>query len=290
VLDSEFEQFAKYFTQPAQLIVGPDSPTPEALDLLTPAAQYDHSFDLSEEKLSFVESFPYILTRRSPVTTRPPANYTLILGNRFYELWRRKATPVVYSHLPLGTWESRRPARTTCASLHAIVARSPRGAELALAVPPAAYGYRLIDAASRSPGWLPSGSPVEQFSTVTPGRAEQTVTVARSGSYELWIQGNLPRQVTITLDGRTIGAAQGNNTPDEWLDGGKAQIREGPRVLGVARPGGSLRPGDGSKLAAIGAVAVTAANQRAHLALLPLGHWRAACRASGEWIEVIGSR
>jgi hypothetical protein len=288
VLDSEFEQFAKYFAQPARLIVGPDSPTPESLSLRDPVAQYGHSFDLDQEKLQFVESFPYVLTRRAPTTSRPPANFRRIFENAFYELWQRTALPRVYAHLPLGEGVSAGGV-VRCAPLRRFVRRAPTGARLAVAVAAPTYGYQLANATFRSPGWATDGELPGGFLTVTPGHAEREIRVRSSGRYWLWIQGDLPRQVSVTLDGRTVGAAQGANTPGGWLSAGVVQLGAGRHLLGVVRGGGGVGPGDGSTQASIGAVALVSEQQPERIVVTARSDWRSICGRQADWVELIGA-
>jgi hypothetical protein len=286
VLDSEFEQFAKYFAQPAQLVVGPDAPTSEALALRDPAPQYDHSFDLNQEQLTFVESFPYVLTRRSPVSSLPPANYRLIDANSFYELWQREASPAVYSHLSLGGQGVSAARRPACAAVRAMVASAPAGARLAVATLPRTYGYELSTASVRSPGWVADAGS-GGYLTLTPGLAAKWIRVDRAGDYEFWVQGNLPRKVAVTLDGRTISTAQGANTPGEWLSAGTARVAAGNHLLGVSRPGADLAPGNGSTTAEIGALAISDVSQASHITTVSLSQWRSVCSVPVDWVEVV---
>jgi hypothetical protein len=287
VLDSEFEQFAKYFAQPAQLIDGPDAPTPEPLVLRNPAPQYDHSFDLNEEQLSFIESFPFVLIRRSPVSSRPPANYKLVVENTFYELWQREASPRVYSHLSLGGYGVNAGRPPGCRALRSIVAAAPRGARLAVATRPATYGYELANASVRSPGWVADAGSPGGFLTLTPGLAQKSVRVHQTGFYETWIQANLPRRVAVTVDGHKVGSAQGSNTPGQWLSAGVIGVAAGRHTLGVVRGGAGLGPGNGGTQAAIGAVAISLAGESAHIWTVPLRRWRSLCGTEADWIEVV---
>jgi hypothetical protein len=286
VLDSEFEQFAKVFGPP-RLVDGPDDPTPQRLALLgVSRPQYGHSFDLGEERLRFVESFPYVLVRRSPVASRPPANYILIAENDFYELWQRSAQPYVYFQQPIAG-SAGLDGAAGCRRLRAVISKAPPGSRLAVATLPAASGYELASAAQVSRGWTPAG-PEGEYLTTTPGRARKTITIADTGDYELWVQGNLPRVVSVTLDGRVVGKAKGSDTPGGWLSAGVISIAAGSHVLGVERAGGGFGPGNGSTQASIGAVAVSAAHQRARVWTVPMTQWRAVCSRPADWVELIG--
>lgn len=283
VLDSEFEQYAKVFMFPTPVIDGPDSPTPVQLALVTPANEYDQSFDLNQEQIGFIESFPYVLVRRSPVATRPPANYRLVLENAFYELWQRVATPRVVAGLPVGGSGLDPAVHPRCSALGALVRAAPGGARLAVWTLPAASGFSIANARVRSPGWSPSGA------TATPGVAESPVVVRRPGRYEVWVQGDLPRRVDVALDGRRIGSVQGSDTPGGWLSAGYVRVTAGRHSLSVVRGGGGLNPGNGSTTAAITEVALSAAVPSPPPVLLPLHAWRKLCGEPVSWVEIVAS-
>ena len=159
VLVSEFEQYAKYFLQPANAIVGADDPTPKPLALLHPMREYDHSYDLNDERLAFVETFPYVLTRSSPLSSPPPANFTLLDENAYYQLWKRQASPRVLAHVPVASQTIGSAPPSQCASLRSLVSIAPANAELAVATLPPVYGFTLSSRSVRSSGWV-AGGPV----------------------------------------------------------------------------------------------------------------------------------
>jgi hypothetical protein len=287
VLDSEFEQFAKYLMLPARVIDGPDAPTPVELALRTPAAEYDQSFDLNDELLPFVESFPYVLTSRAPASSRPPSNYRLEFGNAFYELWVRGPRPRVYAHLPVSGDLFAAAPRVGCRSLRSMVSVAPPRTALAVASVPTTYGFGLADAIVRSPSWVPGGHTPGGFTTTTAGAAYGRITVARGGLYEAWVQGNLPRAVSVTLDGRTLGRAHGNSAPAGWVSAGLAVVSSGSHLLGVVRPGVGLDPGNGNTQGEIDAVALSAAHERSQVSVTPLASWRSLCGKVAAWVEVV---
>jgi hypothetical protein len=288
VLDSEFEQFAKFFAQPAELNVGPDSPTPRPLELLNPGeTQYGHSFDLGQEQLAYVQSFPYVLTRRSPVSSPPPAGYSLVRSNAFYELWHRDGAPRAVSQLPL-----RGPlgagAAVKCNAVKALAARARPSQRLVLAEQPAPVGFAMVEATEHSPTWGIGPDP-KAFLTPAPGRASREVTVPAGGRYELWVEGNLPRRMAVTLDGRTVGTAQGTDAPGGWSQAGTVTVTPGRHVLGVLRGGGSLLPGNGSTQASVGAVAMVPAGARPRLVTVAPSDWRKLCGKRAYWVEIAGA-
>lgn len=292
VLVSEFEEFAKYFAAPARLDVGTEYPSPENLVMRAPGGLYGQSFDLDEEQLSFVESFPYVLVRRSPAASRPPANYHLVYENRYYEVWRRSSTPKVIEHLPLQQRFSAT-APIGCSELRAIVHKVPRDSRLVVSLVPNPVGYELAKASTRSAGWILNPNPYfpDTITPTTPGIASNVVHVPRAGTYRVWVQGTFPRPTTVSLDGHEVSSMFGNNTPDEWMEGGTVYARAGRHRLALSRGGGGLAPGDGGTGIGdgggeIGYLALVPDQQR-KLVSVPLAAWHSLCGRTADWVEVV---
>lgn len=287
VLDSEFDQFAKYFGLPARIVDGPDAPTPIGLALRQPIDEWDRSFDLDEEQLAFVESFPYVLTPPGPASSRPPSNFQLMYRNDFYDLWRKASAPQVYAHMPL-SGEVSSAGTVGCAALRGFVKGAKPTERLAVAVPPPAYGYEIANATKRSSGWIAAPNLDNEFYTTTPGEAERMIRLPESATYRIWVKGDLPRTVNVTVNGRDVGSAAGTDTPGGWLAAGSVHLSAGSYELGVARGGGGLGPGNGSMQASIGAVALVAGQQPERVSMLPLGSWRSLCGTRADWVELVG--
>ena len=294
VLVSEFDEFAKYFAYPAPLWVGTEYPTPENLALITPGGIYAQSFDLDALQLPFVESFPYILDRRSPSESRPPANFRLIYSNYFYEVWKRTSSPHVLAHLPLQEQYSAY-APVSCSQLQAMVRHAPAGSSLVLAQSPPTIGYDVLHATVRSSGWIEDPEPytTDAVTPLTPGSAGKIVRVPRSGAYEVWVQGSFPRAIHVKIDGRTVGSVDGWNTPDEWLKAATVHVSAGEHALDIFRGGGGLAPGDGGTgsdggKGEIGHVELVAV-QPERLSTVAVSSWRRLCGVQADWVELVAA-
>ncbi len=292
VLVSEFDEFADYFAWPTPLWLGTQYPTPENLVLRSPGGLYGQSFDLDAETLPFIESFPYILVRRSPAESRPPANFRLVYANSFYEVWKRTASPQVLAHLPEQQLYSAY-APVSCAQLQTIVHGAPSGSSLLLAQSPEAIGYDVLHATVRSSGWIEDPEPYtsDAVTPLTPGSAGKIVHVPRAGRYQVWVQGSFPRALRVTLDGRSVGSVSGWNTPDEWLQAGTVNVGAGKHALDIFRGGGGFAPGDGGTgsdggKGEIGYVELVA-DQPERLSTLPPRAWRRLCGVQADWVELV---
>src|SRR5205085_4462330 len=59
-------------------------------------------WDVNEIDLSYLESFRLLVLGRSPLASRPPADFTLVYRGHYYDVWRRGAMPMVLDHVPVG--------------------------------------------------------------------------------------------------------------------------------------------------------------------------------------------
>ena len=270
---------------PAELNVGSDNPTPRPLELVNRTEpQYGHSFDLGQERLGYVQSFPYVLTRRSPVTSPPPAGYSLVRQNAFYELWRREGGSRARSQLPFrGVLGAGAPAG--CRALGKLAAGARPGDRLVLAEQPAPTGFAMSEASEHSSSWSPASDP-KALITPSPGRATRTVRVPSSGRYELWLEGNFPRRMSVTIDGHVVGSALGTDAAGGWANAGTVDVTAGRHQLGALLGGGNLSPGNGSTQASIGAVVLVPAGARPRLVAVAPAQWRSLCGRRAYWAEL----
>jgi hypothetical protein len=293
VLASEFSEFIKFFAQPALVDVGTEYPSPENLVLRNPGGLYGQSFDLDAEQLSYVESFPYILVRRSPTASRPPANFGLIFQNAYYSVWKRRPTPRVLDHLPLQQLYSGE-APVSCTTLGTMVAHAPTGSRLEVSYLPAILGYDVLHATVKSTGWPQDFAPYvsDAVAFQTPGVAGKVISVPRSGDYRIWLQGSSPRVLRITLNGKTVSHLGYDNSPDEWMEGASVHLRAGRYAFDVWRPGGDLAPGDGGTgesfegRGEIGYLALVR-EQPPRLVSMPVSAWRTLCGRQADWVELV---
>jgi len=288
VLWNEFEEYAKYFARAARVSVPFETLTPLQVQLRRPVGSsfYGRWFDLDEELLGFVERYPLIVTRHSPGASRPPANYTLVYSNHYYEAWRRSPRPRVLAHLPEQR-EYSASATVQCPAVQKLVARAPSGAELVVARAPEVDLYEPLYSADRSEGWGEDTPQPGAVVTNTPGHASGVLAAPASGRYEVWVQGDFPRAVEVVLDGRRVGSVSGSNTPRQWLRVASIELAAGSHPATIIRAAGRdhLGPGEWSS-GVIGAVAIRAPRAET-LQTVPLRDWRRLCGTSADWVELV---
>lgn len=286
VLYTEYEEFAKYFGAGAALNVDTEPITPRRVKLRRPENVFGQYFDLDRQTLPYVLSFPNIITRRSPAASRPPATYSRVYANRFYEAWTRRPGPRPLEHLPLqGRDDATK--RAKCGDVRALARRARRSAgdvELVAAVTAPVARMDVLDA-RRTPGLQPNQSIAGTVATITPGNARGRVTISRSGAYRIWLRGSFPRPTSILVDGAVRATVQGVNTPGQWLGDVPVRLDAGRHRVEISVPGGSPRPGDGAAVT-IGPLALVA-DRPSRLQTVPVARWRSLCGRRLDWIEVV---
>lgn len=286
VLWNEFEEYAKYFGQAAQIYSPFEAITPQQVELRIPTYFFGKSFDLDQETLKFVEKYPIIVMRRSPAASRPPANYHLVYRNAYYVGWRRTSHPNVIEHLPLQTLYSPT-LDVKCSALKPIVKAAPRGSHLVVAVPPEEVWFEATSDPTRSAGWVPDAAQANSVFTTTGGHDEGFVRIRHQGNYQVWAQGDFPRPAQIEVDGKTVGKVSGSNTPGEWLQASTVSLAPGRHRLRIVEAAGHrhFAPGEWAT-GTFGAVALRRA-KRERMHSLPLSRYRTLCGHQADWVEVV---
>ncbi len=287
VLWNEFQEYAKVFGRATHVYSPFEALTPQQVVLRVPQYFYGHDFDLDQETLPFVETYPIIVMRRSPAASRPPANYRLVYENAYYEAWRRESSPVVLRHLPEQQTYSAT-ATVACPALRGLVRGAPAGSELVVAREPRLYWYEPLYAADRPFGWgLVPGQPGAIVAN-TPGHAAGTLKVPASGRYAVWVQGDFPRAIQVYVDGRRVGSVSGSNTPNQWLRAASLHLRAGPHHVRVVKEAGRRHFGPGEwGIGTVGAVALKPEGSGERLATVPLSRWSSLCGTEADWVELV---
>lgn len=276
ILWNEFEEYAKVFGPPARVNNPGEADTVRQLQL----GAY---LDLDQEPQSFVESFPVIVMRRSPAASRPPANYRLAYTNSYYEAWVREDTPQVLRHLPAqGVYSASAPVG--CPAVRALVAGAPPGSYLVAALPRFVTSFNPPHAL-HTEAWPIDGVHPDALTIVRGGFVLGNLTVPRAGSYELYVQGNLPGGADVVLDGAVVGKAEGVNTESQWYPVAQVHLTPGPHFILVRHAVDYLQPGNGGS-AWLGPVAL-AASQQERLVSIPTAHWRSLCGRTLDWLELV---
>jgi hypothetical protein len=224
-LVTDFDEYALYELRDMD-IGGPDFVYPPPA--LAAVAGYGRPVNLSRIAPSALMAYPLIVTRRDPSALRPPEPYQLLWQGVYYQVWGRA---------PGG--RSRRGGSTEARLAEALAARLVH-------VP--------LNRVARPHGWSLRRKRIVMNGA---GTLSATFSLPRMGVWELWLEGEVMRALTIRIDGRTLGTLggqlDGNSLVANPLTPLYATLSAGEHTLTITRPGANLAPGDGgaATLAAI---------------------------------------
>ena len=199
------------------------------------------SLDLNQLELGFVESNPLIVLPRSPVASRPPANFDLVYRTPEFDVWRRvrPASDILF-HLPqVGV--PTKSVRAICESLTANVRRA--GPDARIAYVPSRPFANFIPGAVAHPSYWHGGEAVQAFGA---GTVQGLLSLPGSGVYDIWMAGSIGRPLTLYVDGRritTVGYQE--RYPDQYIHFADVSLDSGHHVIRLTRPNGSLHAGSG---------------------------------------------
>ena len=283
VLHVEWEEWAKYFYRDARV----NSPFevylgPRGALLRNGIVALGQQYDLDAMKLDYVTSFPAIVARRSPVGSRPPANFHLAHANRYYELWLRDRRITVVYHLPIQGLLTAQ-VKVPCRDIERFARQARPGDSLIGAWRPTNIVMQPT-LVTHSPGWTASPAIEGTIVPGTPGRAQATVFVS-GGRYNVWLYGSSGRPIDAIVDGRRVGSLKQVNSPGNWVQVARITIPRGRHELQIRRPGGSLAPGDGYQ-GRIGPLALQPVAREGLLRVRP-DRVRRLCGKALDWVEIV---
>lgn len=302
VVSNEYDEFGKYFLRRAPGYTQPEWPHgyrhapyhPNALADPKRKPSEKTPLDVDDLRLDYLESVPYLLWRRSPTASRPPANFRLERSGEFYELWRRTATPRVVAHKPLGPDVLRSGAEVTRAEARDWAARARRmGGRIAYVVRPRLTGF-YISHHPRPPTWEGFGNFPYGLVPAGPGHINAPVRIPRTGRYVVWFEGSFARRLVVSVDGRRLAATTthgGLNNPGAYLRLGTRRLTRGAHGVQVLQGGGNLKPGNGgyrSSLRHIGPILFQPAGDVARrVRTIEPAQWRRLVGVRADWLEVV---
>ena len=297
---NEYDEFGKYFLRDVPGYSQPEWPHLYRDAPYTPNALFDPArrptiktpLDMDDLRLNYVESVPYIVIRRGPTASRPPANYRRVRQGEFYDLWRRGASPRVLSHKPMGPTILRPAARVSERVGRAWAARARRlGGRIAY-VKRRPMPVFLITKHPRPRKWGGNGLFPEGLLPDGPGRIDAPVRIPRTERYRVWFEGAFSRELTVGTDGRPIGkTGKELNNPGAYALIGDRKLKRGVHGVQVTQFGGDLRPGSGgyrSYLRHIGPIFFQPEQDwNLEVTTIAAGDWRQLVGESVDWLEVV---
>ncbi len=284
-LFTDFDEYSMYVLRRLD-VSGPDfvyPPHPATGEL---AVAYGHPVELDRHPPGALAAYPLIVTRRDPSAASPPAAYALAWQGSYYEVWARRAgaRPALV-HAPAG--ERKRPL--SCARVKRLVRTAQADhARAVAAIAPELVRVRLRHV-RRPAGW---GRSHGGLTMRRAGSVSLRFSLPRSGTWELWLQGQFMPHIRLGVDGRPLatlsGQLAGNSLVPDTATPLRVRLSAGRHHLSVARAGFSLAPGNGGAAVLDAAFLTPAGAPTRVLRTLSAGASPGVlCAQPVEWIELV---
>ena len=299
-ISNEYDEFGKYFLRRTPGYSQPEwahgyrhAPyDPNALADPRRRPSEKTPLDVDDLRLDYLQSVPYLIWRRSPTASRPPANFRLEWTGDFYEVWRRTATPRVLRHKPLGADILRSGAEITREDARAWAARARRMNGRIAYVERARLSGFYITHHPRPLKWEGFGNFPEALVAAAPGRIQAPVRIPRTGRYNVWFEGSFARRLEVSTDGRPLGVTRGGlNNPGAYVLIGTRRLTRGDHGVQVVQGGGDLRPASGgyrSSLRHVGPIWFQPVEDMLRrVRTIDAADWRRIVGVRADWLEVV---
>jgi len=283
------DEFAVHFLgpeAPRDPAFGPP-PTVSGLPARTPQ-EARAPWDTDEISEAYLQSFLLLVLGRSPLNSRPPADYRLAYQGRYYEVWRRTSVPHVLEHVQLGGGLD--PAAVPrCDLVTALAARAQRQrARLAFVI--RAPVPLFIPTQWKHPdNWgLVDGDPYSLIPRHEPGAVTGTLQVQSRGRYEVWLQGDFSRQLQVSIDEHRVGTDSYQlGTPGQTGLVGEIYLSAGSHLISVEVPAANLDPGEDLVNQTFGPVMLAPVSDGEQVQEVQPADARSLCGKSLDWIEIV---
>jgi hypothetical protein len=241
--------------------------------------------DIDQFQLPAVLVYRTLVLRRSPVASRPPSPFELVLRDRYWEVWQRPSggSPRVLAHMPLG--DVMAPGGVPSCKAVGQLARIPGATELV--APPVENPLVVAVGEGAHPArWADDR---EHLTLAGAGTARITVTVVNAGRYAVWLGGAIPGPVTISVNGVEIATARYETQEDgQYVPFGEVVLEPGAYSVSIGYDGGDWRPGSGGAPATVGPLVLQRQAPEAQpLTVLPTAA-RSLCGRTLDWVEALG--
>jgi hypothetical protein len=284
-LFTDFDEYALYELRDLD-VGGPDFVYPPPT-LAGAAGGYGQPVALDRVAPAALAGYPLIVTRRDPTVERPPSAYRLLWQGSYYQVWGRLpgARPAL-AHVALSGLP-----RSQCSQITALAALArSRRARLVAAIGPRLVTVQIPRLRRyRPPGWARVRRGILMRK---PGTLRIAFRLPHGGKWEVWLKGDVMRELRVTLDGRPLGSIDGqiggNSLVTNTFAPLPARLSAGRHTLGIARPDADLAPGDGGAavLSAIFLTRTGPAGLPTLRTVLPR-RGRSLCDRSLQWIELV---
>jgi hypothetical protein len=292
-----WDTYAVYFLRNESVAVSDtfNGPSPESPGLpMHTVGQLSNPWDPNELQFAYLETFRLLVLGRSPLGSRPPANYTLAFRGRYYEVWRRRSSPQVLDHVPFTYGQPVPPVPARCPAVLSAAALARRdGARLAYATQPTFAALVPTTVATRPGNWgvspFVAGQPATFLTLIqTSGTLTGNVRVPTTGRYEVWVQGSFSRRLIVRI-GRSFVSSfrHETGTVGQFVPAGTTQLTAGTQPVIVQRPPQYYAPGNVMAGDMLGPVVIAPVGPPPPVQTIAPGGARSLCGRPLQWLEVI---
>jgi hypothetical protein len=292
-----WDTFAVYFLRHVA-VSAPDTfagPVPELAGLPShPFGQVSLQWDPNELDQSFLQTFPLLILGRSPVTSRPPANYRLAYRGRYYDVWQRTSSPTVIRHIPFTTGGVGPSPAASCRTITATAAMAARDHARLAYVPRVSLPTLIPTKAVHSRNWSPftAGAPGTHSQYLSMGQhagdAGDLVQIPESGRYQVWVGGSFSRPIEVSVGTHLVGTLRRQvATAGQYLLAGDVNLDAGRQPVIVHRPDGDLSPGNAVGGELLGPVVLVRDGAEPGVTEIAPSQARSLCGKRLEWLEIV---
>jgi hypothetical protein len=246
--------------------------------------------DIDEIRLDQVLSYRLLVTPRSGVASRPPSSFDRAWRGRYYEVWRRSATPgSIVEHVSLGG-RSQAAGVAPCSEVLRVARLARRSGGVLAAV---RRSRAVVIQGDGTVGETESyGRYGENPGSIHPYRAATIAarfsTPAR-GSYDVWVGGSFKSGVEAWIDGKSVGEARNElNWPGNYVRLGNVVLARGSHAFRLRYAGPDLRPGSaGIPGFGLGPFVIASGTAEVPVDYVDPANARSLCGRSLDWIEAV---
>jgi hypothetical protein len=244
--------------------------------------------DIDFFPLSRVEAYRSIVTRRSPVESRPPSIYKLIWQGRYYQVWQRPAQPArrIIEHIALGNPVATPP----CAQIRSLARRAlAEHAQIVAYQRPAPLVGRA-DQTVWPDSWTHDPA-AHKLTATTAGQAIGQIAVPGGQLYELWLDGSFDRGFRVSVDGRGVGEIEHElSVLGAYVHLADVFLAPGVHTFVFTYPHADLTPGSGNnEQTSLIAIALKPHSPPSELIEVAPRQSAGLCGRSLDWIELVGA-
>ncbi len=243
--------------------------------------------DIDDFPATSLAPFTTLVLRRSPLASRPAAEFALAWSGRFYEAWSRSPGARTVTQVPLGDHASA-VAAPDCAALTSLADTAAPGERLALVERRPALRARLDDTL------LPARWQVDASGAIrpgdAPGRAVYRLDVVDAGEFVGWLPGSSRGRVTLAVDGVTILderhrlAWAGHGTPTETI-----HLAPGEHLLTLGYSGADWHAGSSGPQSILAPPVFATSTADSPVTTADPARADALCGRQLDWVAVVGA-